>query len=104
RLSPRGRVGSTTLVMGIAHFLNRRFDEAVSRLRLAIQENPTRTTAYRFLAACFAHMGRLDDARKTVACLRSIAPVVVPSVIYYRNPEHRELSLSGLRLAMGATT
>jgi hypothetical protein len=30
-----------------------------------------------------------------------ISRVVVPSVIPYRNPEHRELLLSGLRLAAG---
>jgi adenylate cyclase len=66
RLSPRARTGSTSLVMGIAHFFCRRFDEAVPRLRLAIQENPSRTTAYQFLAACFAHMGRLDEAREIV--------------------------------------
>jgi hypothetical protein len=29
---------------------------------------------------------------------------VVPGVIYYRNPEDRELFLSGLRLAAGERT
>ena len=46
-------------------------------------------------------MGRLDEAREIVNRLRAITPVVVPSVIYYRNAEHRELFLSGLRLAAG---
>ena len=102
RLSPRARVGSTTLVIGIAHFLSRRFDEAVSRLRLAIQENPTRTTAYQFLAACFAHMGRLDEAREIVERLRAMTAVVMPDASFYlRKAEHRELLLSGMRLAMG---
>jgi hypothetical protein len=44
-------------------------------------------------------MGRLDEARDIVRRLRAITPVVVPSSIPYRNPEHRELFLSGLRLA-----
>jgi hypothetical protein len=35
--------------------------------------------------------------------LRAITPIVVPSVIPYRNPEHRKLFLSGLRLAAGET-
>jgi len=32
---------------------------------------------------------------------RAITPVIVPSVTPYRNPEHHELFLSGLRLAAG---
>jgi hypothetical protein len=48
-------------------------------------------------------MGRLDEAREVVERLRAITPVVIPSVIVYRNPEHRELFLSGLRLAAGET-
>ena len=64
RLSPRARVGNTFLPLGLAHFLSRRFDEAVSKLLLAIQDNPTFTQPYRILAACYAHMGRLDDARR----------------------------------------
>jgi len=46
-------------------------------------------------------MGRLDDAREIVARLRTITPVVVPPLVPFRNPEHRELYLSGLRLAAG---
>jgi hypothetical protein len=49
-------------------------------------------------------MGRLDDAREIVARLRAITPVVMPANVPYRNPEHRELYLSGLRLAAGETT
>src|SRR5438105_241885 len=57
--------------------------------------------AHRFLAACYAHMGRLDEARSIVERLRAITPVVMPDASYLRNPEHRELYLSGLRLAAG---
>ena len=37
RLSPGARVGTSLTVMGAAHFFSRRFDEAVSKLVLAIQ-------------------------------------------------------------------
>ena len=47
-------------------------------------------------------MGRLDDAKKVVERLRAISPVVFPDVSYLRNAEHRELFLSGLRMAVGA--
>ena len=46
-------------------------------------------------------MGRLDDARETLAQLRAITPVVIPHALPWRNPEHRELWLTGLQLAMG---
>ena len=100
RLSPRARVGPSLAVIGAAHLLSRRFDEAVPKLRLAIQEDPNRTSPFRYLAACYAHMGRLDDAREVVARLRAISPLVIADVSYFRNPEYRELLLSGLRLAM----
>ena len=56
---------------------------------------------YRVLAACYAHMGRLDDAREIIRRLRAITPAVVVPATRFRNPEHRELFLSGLRLAAG---
>jgi hypothetical protein len=56
---------------------------------------------YRFLAACYVHMGRLDDAREIVERLRAITPLVVPKAVPLRKPEHRELYLSGVRLAAG---
>jgi hypothetical protein len=46
-------------------------------------------------------MGRLDDARDVVRRLRAVTPVVIPDASFLRNPEHRELLLSGLRLAVG---
>jgi adenylate cyclase len=102
RLSPRARVGSSLLVIGAAHLFARRFDEAVPKLLLAIQDDPSYAQPLRYLAACYAHMGRLKDAREIIERLRAVAPVVIPNVSYLRDPEHRELLLSGLRLAAGA--
>jgi TolB-like protein/class 3 adenylate cyclase len=104
RLSPRARIGNSHNLIGNAHFFARRFDEAVPKLLLAIQEDPSFTVPYRHLAACYAHMGRLDEARDIVARLRAITPVVMPDVSYLRNAEHRELYLSGLCLAAGEGT
>jgi adenylate cyclase len=103
RLSPGARVGTTLSNIGMAHFFSRRFDEAVPKLLLAIQDDPSFPMPYRYLAACYAHMGRLDDAREVIARLRTVTPVVIPDVSPFRNSEHRELLLSGLRLAMGET-
>jgi adenylate cyclase len=104
RLSPRPRVGTSRFVLGAAHFVSRRFEEAVPKLLLAIQDDPRYTPPYRYLAACYAHMGRLDDARETVTRLRAITSVVISDASYLRNPEQRELFLSGLRLAAGEPT
>jgi adenylate cyclase len=104
RLSPRARVGPSLLTIAAAHFYARRFDEAVPKLLLAIQDDPGNPQAHRYLAACYVHMGRLEEARVVVARLRTITPLVRPDASYLRNPEHRELLLSGLRLAAGEET
>ena len=44
-------------------------------------------------------MGHLDEARLTVAKVRALTHLVMPTNLPYRNPEDRELLLSGLRLA-----
>jgi hypothetical protein len=97
-------MGTPLLVMGMAYFFKHRFDEAAAKLLLSIQDHPGFPPSYRFLAACYAHMGRLDEARAIVARLRAITPLLVPSDLPRRNPEDRELLLSGLRLAAGEET
>ena len=103
RLSPRERVGWAHYVIGAAHFFSQRFEEAVPKFLLTMQEDPSGTTCYRILAACYAHMGRLKEAREVVARLRVITPNEMPTVRLLRNPNHRELFLSGLRMAIGET-
>jgi tetratricopeptide (TPR) repeat protein len=102
RLSPRERMGPPLFAIGTAYFFKRRFDEAASNLILSIQDHPGLPAAHRFLAACYAHMGRPDEAREIVARLRAITTRVVQrDTLPWRNPEDRELFLSGLRLAAG---
>jgi TolB-like protein/class 3 adenylate cyclase len=100
RLSPRARVGATQFTLALAHFYSRRFDEALPILLLAIQDDPSYPEPYRVLAACYAHMGRLGDAREVVARLRAVASVVIPNHNFLTRPD-LELFLSGLRLAAG---
>jgi tetratricopeptide (TPR) repeat protein len=104
RLSPRARVGTTLGVIGAARLVGRRFAEALPKLLLAIQEAPSFPVPYRLLAACYAHMGRLDEARDVVRRLRATTPVVIPPYAQFRDPQQRELLLSGLRLAAGEAT
>ena len=105
RLSPRSQTASPSYVVGAALFISRRFEEAVPKLLLAIQEAPSFPTPFRYLAACYAHLGQLDDARETIERLRAISTTQVPAFPHpLRKSEHRELYLSGLRLAIGETT
>ena len=101
RISPRDRIASPLSVIGGAHFPSRRFDQAVPKLLLAIQEDPSYPSAYRWLAACYARLGRLDEAREIARRLSAMTPVAVPRAMYWRNPKDRELFLQGLRLAAG---
>ena len=101
RLSPRARVGTSLSLVGQAHFLARRYDEAVPKLLLAIQDDPSFPAPYRYLAACYAHMGRLAEAQEIVQRLGAIGGVLIPDTRNLRNAQHRELYLSGLRLASG---
>jgi len=100
RLSPCERMGTPLSLIGEAYFFKHEFEEAASKLLVSIQENPGYPHSYRVLAACYAHMGRLDEARAIVGRLRVITPDLVPSAAQLRSPADRELFLSGLRVAV----
>ena len=67
----------------------------------SLQEKTTWAPTHRFLASCYAHMGRLDEARDVVKRLREITPLVIPGAEHWRIPDQREFYLQGLRLAAG---
>jgi tetratricopeptide (TPR) repeat protein len=71
RLSPRMQLGHWRSLIGVAHFLSKRFDQAVSNLILAIQQDQCDPVPYRYLAASYAHMGRANDAQEIVARLHA---------------------------------
>jgi adenylate cyclase len=101
RLSPRSRVSMPTLaIIGAAHLFAQRFDEAEAKLLLAIQQELYFTYSYAYLAACYAHMGRLAEARELLSRLDAVAPHF-SSTSVIRNPEQRKLLEDGLRLAAG---
>jgi len=127
RLSPRNPIAASFLGIGVGHFLNRRFEEARAMLLRSLQESPNSVPTHRWLVVCCAHMGRLEEAREMIDRLRLITLDAAPGGSPYRSPEerqpvgdclcgllqdgaskyrdreHRELYLSGLRLALGET-
>jgi adenylate cyclase len=102
RLSPRDRMGMSLSGIGAAHFVERRFNEAVGSLRASIDELPGFTNTYRFLAAAYAYLGKLELAREMIERLRNLTLEILPpqSVFPSRDQRHCDLLLSGLRLAM----
>jgi adenylate cyclase len=104
RLNPRDRHHGAVMGIGVGHFFARRLENAAAMLLQSLQERPGWVPTYRFLASCYAHMGRLDEARETIERVRQITPVVVPSAAHWRDPEQRAFYLEGLRLAAGETT
>ncbi|MBV9016503.1 MAG: hypothetical protein JO058_12700 [Alphaproteobacteria bacterium] len=103
RLSPRERSGTPLSLVGEAHFYKHEFDEAAAHLLLSTQDNPGFPHSFRVLAACYAHMGRLAEARRIIDRLRTMSPGIVPTATPLRRAKDRELLLSGLRLASEAT-
>jgi TolB-like protein/class 3 adenylate cyclase/Tfp pilus assembly protein PilF len=101
RLDPRERRANPFMAIGVAHFFARRFEEARVTLLQSLQEKPNWVPTFRFLASCYVQMGRVDEARETVKQIRNLTNVVVPSATNWRNPDQRELYLTGLRLAAG---
>jgi TolB-like protein len=99
RLNPRDRPAPYLSSIGEAQFFSRQFDEAAANLLASLERAPEFPITYRVLASCYAHMGRLDEARGIISRLRAITPAVMEPGTRYRNPELRELFLSGLRLA-----
>src|SRR5262249_44889634 len=75
-------------VMG--QFFSRRFEHAAATLLLSLQESPNWVPTYRFLASCYAHMGRLDEAREIVGRLRTLTTDVAPSATHWRNLDQRK--------------
>jgi adenylate cyclase len=104
RLSPHAHRSGTFMEIGLGYFFARQFEDAVVMLLRSLQEHPGWAPTYRFLAACYAHLGRLDEARDIIKQLRAVTPVVIPDAMHWRKPEHRKLFLDGLRLAIGEET
>jgi len=74
-------------------------EDVQTSLRLSPRERMG--TPLSVIGAAYFFKYRFDEARATVARLRAITPLVVPGDLPWRNPEDRELFLTGLRLAAG---
>ena len=89
--------------IGIAHFHAERFAEAASWVRQGIAEKPSATWAWRIVAAAFANLGRLDEAREALACLVQAHPGITIAAIKQASmppsPSFQHALFDGLRAA-----
>jgi TolB-like protein/class 3 adenylate cyclase len=100
RLNPL-RKAPSSFGIAVGDFFARRLEKAAAMLLLSLQEHPNWAPCLRFLASCYAHLGRIGDAQSTVEKLRLITPDPIPSAEQWRIHEDREFYLDGLRLAVG---
>ena len=93
RLSPRARVGTTLANIGVAHFVSRRFDQAVPKLLLAIQEG---TELHAALSLPRRLLRSYGSARRRPRNRRAAAGYYLSrdaqDASYLRNAEHRHSS------------
>jgi adenylate cyclase len=60
--------------LGVAHYMLKRYSEAVPPLRECVSRAPNLRTGHQWLAATYGQLGRLDDARAEAAEVLRIQP------------------------------
>jgi pentatricopeptide repeat protein len=94
-------VGWGLNTIAAAHMTCHRFNEALSVILVVIEEDPS-PIAYVALIACYAHLGRLAEAREALRSLRSRSPEITPPAnrLVALVPEFCKLVQSGLQMAV----
>jgi adenylate cyclase len=86
-----------------AHYGAQQYNQAIAPLRAAINRFPTFITPRRHLAATYAQMGRLDEARAEIEVIRKLDPSLSLAMyrqrLHYEKNENLEHYLDGLRKA-----
>jgi adenylate cyclase len=87
----------------LAHFAAGRYESAVEWAKTSLRDNPKHVSSWRFLAASYAHLGRVAEARSALDEALRLAPglsltslkFILPSVF----PAFAEAVIDGLRKA-----
>lgn len=75
RLSPLDAMSCMTQgVIGAAHFLSGRYEQAVMAFRRSVELNPRFSIPHGWLAASLARLGRIDEAKAAAARHLSLDP------------------------------
>jgi len=102
RLNPRYPI-NYPVPIGQCYFAMGRYAEAIAALEQALDRNALFGRGLLSLAASYAQVGRLDDARRTVTELEAVGRRlslrrIEPTILFARS-EHRASMIEGLRLA-----
>jgi TolB-like protein/Tfp pilus assembly protein PilF len=75
RMSPRDPLNCIFFTsLAAAHYMNGRYDEAVTEIRQALQQRPSIMVAHRLLCASLAQAGHIGEARVAMQTLRQLQP------------------------------
>lgn len=104
RLDPRYANNASLLAdMALSYLQLGQFEDAVTYGRKAVSIRPDYARVYHRLAAALAHLGHVAEARDTLDKAIALEPGfgerTVISTYPFRNPEHLEILMSGLRKA-----
>ncbi|MEX1109006.1 MAG: BTAD domain-containing putative transcriptional regulator [Dongiaceae bacterium] len=104
RLDPRYANNASLLAdMALSYLQLRQFEDSVTYARKAASIRPDYARVYHRLAASLAHLGLIDEARDMLERAKALEPgfceEIVRATYPFRNPEHLEILLSGLRKA-----
>ncbi|UWQ91253.1 hypothetical protein K3727_00030 [Rhodobacteraceae bacterium M382] len=87
-------------IRGVASFHLSQFEDAIDAFETAIQEGaPVSPPTLVFMAASYEGLGRLEEAKKTVAELRETYPEFRPDLVFprfYRDPLHATAVLDAI--------
>jgi adenylate cyclase len=88
-----------TFWTGVIQFNSRKFDAALETLHQVVRLRPGFTQAQMLIAACLAHLGRLDEARDVLSRVQVRDPRY--QQMPWTRPEDNALRVEGVRLAAG---
>jgi TolB-like protein len=87
RLSPVDQEAFFTMTaLGWTYLMSGRSDEAVEWTTRALRERPGFAPALRFHALCLVKLGRMEEARATIAALRQQEPGLTATKLRHRAP------------------
>jgi tetratricopeptide (TPR) repeat protein len=89
--------------IALAHCISSRFQEAVMWARKAERDNPNFSVTLRVLAASYAQLGQLENAKATLSRLLNLSPDLtiarLRQFMPYRPGAYYEPYIEGLRVA-----
>ncbi len=89
--------------LGMAYFTSRRYEEAISTFRKALEKEPKNQFAYMGLAAAYTYLGHEEDARGAAAKVLTLDPTFsldhYAKILPFKNPDDRDQLINALRKA-----